>query len=173
MIKAGMAATALALAAAAPAAAETQRTPALSLQELSDREEIRTLLLKYGRYLDDRDFENYANLFASNGQWLAGPYSPTGPQEIRAFMLDFISTAPNPEGRRNYHVMTNMMVDVDGDTATAWSHYTFFMPGPDMKPQPFSSGTYSDELIRENGEWKFLRRRLAANVAPDPEHGGQ
>ena len=42
------------------------------LQILEDKEEIRELLVAYGRDFDKRDFTAYAQLFASDGVWTGG-----------------------------------------------------------------------------------------------------
>jgi hypothetical protein len=41
---------------------------ASSIQRLGDIEEIRTLLLNYGRLLDDRKLVDYSQLFARDGE---------------------------------------------------------------------------------------------------------
>ena len=66
-----------------------------------------------------------------------------------------------------------MIVDTDGDRGTAWSRWTFYVKGPDNKPVEFGAGRYEDELIRENGKWKFLRRVVAAEIPYGPPKEGK
>ena len=149
----------------AQTARTTQNDPALvaRLQRLEDIEEIRTLLLDYGRYLDSRDLPAYSRLFAKDGEWVGGFGSAQGPAGILAFMEKNLGTAPN---RTNtYHLLTNFVIDVKGDTATAWSRWTFVTPGADAKPVIAQAGRYDDTLIRENGRWRF-KRRVASNDLP-------
>ena len=61
------------VAATAQKAAPDQASLAARLQRLEDIEEIRTVLLNYGRFLDARDFAAYSRLFAKDGEWVAGP----------------------------------------------------------------------------------------------------
>jgi len=157
-----------ALISTAPARAET-----ISAAQLSDREEIRTLLLNYGRYLDDRQLESYADLFAQEGEWVGGFGSAKGPAQILAVMKRAFADLPSPPENRNYHILTNMIVDTDGDRGTAWSRWTFYVKGPDNKPVEFGAGRYEDELIRENGKWKFLRRVVAAEIPYGPPKEGK
>jgi uncharacterized protein (TIGR02246 family) len=152
-----------------PVAAQSQRAagsdPSLAarIQRLEDMEEIRTVLLNYGRFLDSHDFAAYSNLFTKDGEWTGGFGSVKGPAAIQAFMEKNIGTAPN---RGNtYHLLTNFMIDVHGDTATAWSRWSFVTPAPDKKPAIAQSGHYDDVLVRENGHWKF-QRRVAGNDIP-------
>jgi uncharacterized protein (TIGR02246 family) len=132
------------------------------IQRLEDIEEIRRVLTDYGRFLDARDFASYAGLFAKDGEWVGGFGTVKGPAAIQAFMEKNIS---GPNTAHNYHLLSNFEIDVHGDTATAWSRWTFVVPGPDQKPAMAQGGRYEDLLIREDGRWKF-KRRTASNDLP-------
>lgn len=138
---------------------------AARLQRLEDREEIRTVLLSYGRFLDARDFAAYSRLFAKDGQWVGGFGTVEGPAAIQAFME---KNVPGANKGNTYHILSNFIIDVRGDTATAWSRWSFVTPGPDKKPVIAQAGRYDDTLVRENGRWKF-KRRVASNDIPVPE----
>ena len=97
------------------------------LQRLEDENEIRNLLLDYGRFLDSRDFKSYAALFARDGEWVGGFGSVTGPANIQAFMEKNMGAGPNR--RNDYHLLSNFVISVNGDTATAWSRWSFVVPG--------------------------------------------
>ncbi|HEX5000585.1 MAG TPA: nuclear transport factor 2 family protein [Terriglobia bacterium] len=136
---------------------------AARLQRLEDIEEIRTLLLDYGRHLDSRDLVAYSKLFARDGEWVGGFGSAKGPEEILAFMQKNLGTGPNRNN--SFHILSNFEIDVKGDTATAWSRWTFVAPGADGKPVISQSGRYDDSLVREDGRWRF-KRRSASNDIP-------
>jgi len=136
---------------------------AARLQRLEDIEEIRTLLLNYGSLLDSRDLAGYSRLFAKDGEWVGGFGSAKGPQEILAFMQKNLGSGPNRNN--SFHILSNFKIDVNGDSATAWSRWTFITPGPDGKPVISQAGRYDDILIREDGRWKF-KRRTASNDIP-------
>jgi ketosteroid isomerase-like protein len=136
------------------------------IQRLEDMEEIRTVLLNYGRYLDARDFAAYSHLFAKDGEWVGGFGSVTGPAAIQAFMEKNI---PGPNKGHTYHLLSNFVIDVHGDTATAWSRWAYVVPGGDGKPVIAQGGHYDDTLVRENGHWKFQRRVAPVDIPPlDP-----
>jgi uncharacterized protein (TIGR02246 family) len=138
---------------------------AVRLQRLEDVEEIRKVLLDYGRFLDARDLPAYSRLFAKDGEWVGGFGSAKGPAGILAFMQQNLGTGPN---RTNtFHILSNFEIEVKGDTATAWSRWTFVTPGTDGKPVISQSGRYDDILVREDGRWKF-KRREASNDIPAP-----
>lgn len=156
------------LALAVPAHAE-QGGGRISVAELSDREEIRNLLIEYGRSLDERRLEDYANLFAEEGAWEGGFGVAEGRAAILAMMQKSLGTSPPDPAHPNYHVMTNIIVDTDGDTATAWSRWTFYMKGADGQAVVGSAGRYEDTLVRRGGEWKILRRKTNADIYYRPK----
>jgi SnoaL-like domain len=142
-------------------------TPSLTarIQRLEDIEEIRVLLLNYGRYLDAHDFAGYSHLFAKDGEWTGGFGSVRGPAAIQAFMETNI---PGPNTGNTYHLLSNFVIEVHGDTATAWSRWAYITPNADKRPAMAQAGHYDDQLVRENRHWKF-RRRIAGNDIPTLE----
>jgi uncharacterized protein (TIGR02246 family) len=149
-----------------PRSGQTDASIAMRLQRLEDTEEIRTLLLDYGRFLDSRDLAAYSRLFAKDGEWVGGFGSAKGPADILAFMQKNLGTGPNRNN--SYHILSNFEIDVKGDSATAWSRWTFIVPAPDGKPVISQAGRYDDTLVREDGRWKF-KRRVASNDIPAPK----
>jgi hypothetical protein len=138
-----------------------QNDLAARVQRLQDMEEIRTVLLDYGRFLDAHDFAGYSSLFAKDGEWSGGMGTVQTPAGIKAFMEKNIPGKPGG----TYHLLTNFVIDVHGDTATAWSRWAFVTPGPENKAVISQSGHYDDTFVRENGKWKF-KRRVAKNDIP-------
>ena len=141
---------------AAQGASQNDASIAARLQRLEDIEEIRTLLIDYGRHLDSRDLVAYSRLFAKDGEWVGGFGSAKGPAGILEFMQKNLGTGPNRNG--SYHIMSNFEIEVKGDTATARSRWTFVVPGADGKPAISQAGRYEDLLVREDGRWKFKKR---------------
>lgn len=138
--------------AAAPAPIEQR------LQRIEDQAAIERLLLEYGRTLDARDFAAYSRLFAKEGEWKGALGSFRGPAAIQAAMEKIFADAAGdiPKGG-NFHVMSNFVIDVQGDRATARSMFIFYkMQG--NKPVAEVAGRYEDVLVREGGAWRFLVR---------------
>src|SRR5262245_52934262 len=108
------------------------------LQRLENIAEIRTLLTDYGRFLDARDLTAYSRLFAKDGEWVGGFGTARGPAEILAFMQKNLGTGPNRNN--SYHILSNFEIEVKGDSATAWSRWTFITPGADGKPAISQAG---------------------------------
>jgi uncharacterized protein (TIGR02246 family) len=146
--------------AATPAMVPAAAPPTLEqrIQRSEDQQAIERLLLEYGRTLDSRDFAAYAALFAADGQWKGAQGTYQGPKEIQATMEKIFTDAAAdiPKGR-NFHVMSNFIIDVQGDRATARSNFIFYkLDG--SKPVAEVAGRYEDVLVRVGGAWKFQQR---------------
>jgi len=138
---------------------------AARIQRLEDIEEVQVLLTDYGRFLDAHDLVSYSRLFARDGEWVGGFGSAKGPAGILALMQKNLGPGPASKPGSTFHILTNFVIDVHGDTATAWSRWVFVTTGADNRPTPAMAGHYDDLLVREDGHWKF-KRRVAANDIP-------
>jgi len=142
-----------------PAAAPASLSSEQRLRQVEDQLAIQRVLVEYSARIDARDFEGYADLFAREGTWQNGTTVRKGREEIIAMLVGIFGTPP--EGfvnRADYHLVSNPQVDVDGDRATARSRHLLLMRGADGEPVPELAGLYEDEFIREDGQWKILRR---------------
>lgn len=54
------------------------------------------------------------------------------------------------------HVVTNVVIDVDGDDATSESYLQILSVGP--QPSVMTTGVYHDRLRRVDGCWRFTER---------------
>ena len=139
------------------------------LRVLEDKEQITQLLVDYGRHLDSRDLAAYASLFATDGEWVGGFGTVKGRAEIQAFVEKSLGTGPNRNN--SFHIMSNFVITVKGDTATAWSRWTFVTPGANGATIA-QAGRYDDTFVRENGAWKF-KKRVASNDTAPPGPAGR
>ena len=149
-------------AAQAPRADDT----AQRLDALEAREAIRTLWAEYGRTLDARDFVAFSRLFAQDAEFVGGAGSPArGPAAIGAYLEKAIGTNyPNSKGR-NFHLYFNESIEVRGDRATAVSKGGYVMASADNSKADFLLlATYRDELVKEDGAWKFRRREVLGDI---------
>lgn len=156
-MKRALIAAALALCVAGTAAAK----PSLEerVQRLEDAAEINRILILYGQYLDGRDYAGYAGLFAKNGEWVGGFGRVKGQAAITAMLEQQLGKAePGYVNKQSYHLLSNPIVTVDGDTAHATSKYLFMVRSPENRPVAALAGRYVDDFVRENGQWKILKR---------------
>ncbi|NQZ99324.1 MAG: nuclear transport factor 2 family protein [Myxococcales bacterium] len=126
------------------------------VQRLEDILEIQQLFIDYGHHLDAGDFEAYASLFANEGEVLLGPLGRAkGRDQIRSLM----ETALDGAVGTSFHVISSPMIALRGDTATSDVMWTVVHRKEDGHPSLSMIGRHRDELVREDGRWRFLKRR--------------
>jgi SnoaL-like domain len=140
------------------------------LQRGEDEKQIHDLLITYGRLLDTRDLDGYSQLFAKNGEWSGNLnnvfVTVKGPDAIFAMMKKAFSGSPyDPDNVTSFHLITNILINVDGDRATAYSKWTVMSKNSETKaPVARMGGHYDDVLVREGGTWKFLSRSAPRDI---------
>ena len=136
--------------------------------EAADRAAIHTLLVDYGATLDARDFEGFGRLFGKDGVYVAGTgEGAKGAQAAETMRRVF---AENALGFRepNFHLFFNEVVTFQGpDSARATSMSLYMVPGENNAPTPAMMARYRDELVREDGQWRFARR-IVESLIPAP-----
>jgi uncharacterized protein (TIGR02246 family) len=158
----GIAGTLAALAFVLPALAVAQTsglTVEQRLQRLEDEASIRRILVDYAATQDARDYDGYAALFAKDGEWSTGKTVHKGRAAIRQLLVGLYGNPPpGYVNSESFHITYNAQIELNGDRATARSRHLLIMRGPKGEPTPMLAGRYEDELIREEGQWKILRR---------------
>jgi len=150
------------LALAAPSGA-----PAATVAALEDRQAIEALFYAYGRAVDAQDFAAVSRLFARDGEWSGAGGGATGPAAIEAFLNRTLSPAVIGKWQGDFHLVGPMRIDLAGDRATAEVRWIFSSPQAGRAQMMFA-GHYDDRLVREDGQWRFARRLVTADIAPRP-----
>jgi 3-phenylpropionate/cinnamic acid dioxygenase small subunit len=122
---------------------------------MSDKDEIRELLARYCFALDADRFEDMAALFTQDGMWETAFGTGKGRAGIVA-QARGIATGERP---RRVHLTTNIVIDLDGDTATARSNWALVQNSA-AGPVIGSGGAYADRLVKVDGEWFFKHRTI-------------
>ena len=131
------------------------------LRRVEDLLEINQLFIDYGMHLDAGRFDDYAQLFAKDGEMSLGPLGKAkGREQIR----EVIAASLAPFVGKTYHVITNPMVQLDGDRATSEVMWTMIQTSATGTPEVAMLGRHLDELVREDGAWKILKRKGLMNV---------
>lgn len=139
------------------------------LQAVEDRQEIHALLMEYGRTLDARDFAGFERLFAKDAEYGSARSEPVkGPANIRELLEGQLKKNAAPQPGRDFHLFYNETIDVKGDHATALSKGAFYVRGEGNKLETSALVNYHDDLVREDGRWKFKRRILGERPASTP-----
>jgi uncharacterized protein (TIGR02246 family) len=131
------------------------------VRRLEDLEEIRQLFVDYGRHLDAGDVAAYADLFADDGEILLGPI---GRAKGRAAIIELMTTVKARARTPSFHLVTNPVIRLDGDRATGEVLWTVIRPDASGRLEVAMFGRHEDELVRERGRWRFLRRRGRVHV---------
>jgi hypothetical protein len=90
--------------------------------------------------------------------------SATSPENIQKMVAEGFSKMSPQLYEKSNHVMTSADIEVDGDSAKAWSRWLWVTEGSDGRPRLERGGYYEDTLIRENGEWKFKQRQAFTEI---------
>src|SRR5579884_2515338 len=138
------------------------------LGRLEDLEAIRQLFVDYGHHLDRGDLDAYAELFAEDGELLLGPMGRArGREEIRELM----ARATAASAGRSWHLITNPIIELDGDRATTEVMWSVVVRGEDERAVLSMLGRHRDVLVRRHGRWQFQRREGHIDV-PSRYPGG-
>lgn len=121
-----------------------------------DEEQVRRTLAGYSQYLDDGDFERWIELFTEDARLLFAGRTTVGRPAIRRYMEQV-----QPPESRGKHITANILVDVDGDTATAHTDYLFVRNATGEGLVLVATGRYRDDLIRDGDRWRFRQREIS------------
>ena len=111
-----------------------------------DEVEIRELLAAYALSLDGGDIDQCVRLFTADAEFLVYGRTFAGHGGIGKMFRD----AP-----RGLHLTGVSRIELRGDAATALSQ-VLFVRTDSLQLRP---ALYDDELVREDGRWRFRRRR--------------
>ncbi|MGQ2930040.1 MAG: nuclear transport factor 2 family protein [Sphingopyxis sp.] len=117
-----------------------------------DRDAIRDLLARYTYNGDRGRLNEMTACFAADGVLEYLGKAPQGAAAIEAAL-----SSGTRDARLTFirHHITNPLIAIDGDRATARSYFTVHSNfGPDH------SGTYDDKLTRTADGWRFAHRRV-------------
>jgi len=127
------------------------------IKVIEDIEEIKKLKATYCYLCDaglnkDKNRDELITHFTKNARLNFGPESDwEGPDGLKTFFGEIV-----PRGVTFcMHMVHNPIIEVNGDKATGrWYYEAPTTNAVDGKAQ-WMAGTYWEEYVRENGEWKF------------------
>jgi hypothetical protein len=154
-------------AAASPGTAAPAADVEARLRRLEDLERIRQLFVDYKTVLDKQDFAAYAALFAADGEFIAGAQVAKGRAAIQALVEGMPGSLLGAAPGEDFHVVVNPLIDLDPadpDRARAEVTWLYVVKGDDGAPALAKLGHYEDELVREAGQWRFLRRAAPTDI---------
>jgi uncharacterized protein (TIGR02246 family) len=132
---------------------------------LEEKEAIREVMSAYCFYVDNGDFGKFADLFTADGLFETGPLGKLrGRKAIHDFIAAHVPRAG--EGPARKHCTMNHLIRVNGDEAHADS-YVVVLRESENGIIASLAGRYEDQLVRENGEWRFKVRKIHFDISGD------
>lgn len=124
------------------------------LHQLADKLEIHELLARYARSVDDRDWDLYRSVFSEDAEidyTSAGAIAGTR-DEVAAFLEGAFAAIPWSQ-----HYITNIEVDLDGDTARVRAMFYNPMQIDGMDEPVSCGGFYHHVMVRAEDGWKSTK----------------
>ena len=150
------------------AAAQVQEVP-ITAQTVVDRAQIEDLLQRYYNNFGKAEGESFGAFYAPDADFVLGPKTYHGQAEIAGAYKAIGTSGQNPAQRRfSFNVlMTNPVITVHGDTATAQLVFTeIVMDTATAPPRLLTQGREYDALVKIKGQWRFKKRQIAAGTKP-------
>lgn len=121
----------------------------------TDHDQIRSVLAAYCQLCDDGRFDELAELFSEAATFTVMGRTHQGRDGIRSFM-----TVAQPPERRGKHIISEPLIEMEGDEAAVRVDYLFVAPG-DGLPAITSVGRYHDRFSRDpEGTWRIAEREI-------------
>jgi uncharacterized protein (TIGR02246 family) len=137
------------------------------VQQLIDKAEIDTLLVRYTHALDTLDPDKYANVFTEDAVFEQGEGNARrGRGEIRNIITGLIASREEREKAGTatptlmHHVMTNATLEFVSDKEA--HHYAYWMTiiGGEDGFRVAAMGHYEDVIVKQDGNWLIRNRKL-------------
>lgn len=131
------------------------------LDRLESLAAITRLVHEYCIAMDDRDRERFSALWHPDATWASSTGSATGIRAIVDTIEDGWAKAP-----RSRHFSSNLVIDLDGDRATARSAVLIAVQFADGARSRYGRD-FTDVFERRSGEWRIGSRTVGESVALD------
>ncbi|HEY9265373.1 MAG: nuclear transport factor 2 family protein [Mycobacterium sp.] len=126
------------------------------MTERSDAQDISDVLVRYATGIDRRDWALFRTVFTDDCELDYGEIgSWTGVDAVTEFMV-----AAHEMAGHTMHRITNQVVCVVGDSATARAYVDALIMAQDNSSGVNAAGFYDDEFVRTDAGWRLARRRF-------------
>ena len=138
-------------------------------QTAIDRAEIQDVLTRYYYNFGKAEGNSFTTYYTDDAELVLGPSRYKGKDAIAGAYKAIGAGPTNPAANRfSFNViMTNPLIVVHGDTATAQLIFTeIVMDTATAPPRLLTQGREYDNLVKANGTWRFTRRQIVAGTTP-------
>ena len=142
-----------------------------TMTRFDDWHAVETLVFRYLELADSARFPEAAAMF-ENATYRVET-GGAGPSKIVTFtaaeLLGHMVRTPLFEDGtpRTRHTITNLIIELDGDSATSRCYLTIFQQTPTLPLQPIATGRYFDRFERVDGAWRFADRLVTGFLVGD------
>jgi hypothetical protein len=130
---------------------------------IEEKDAIREVLAEYCFRLDGGRYDDMAALFTEDGTWDTAFGAASGRAAIAQQARD-IRTRAGDNRPRAVHLVTNIVIALDGEQAEIRSNWTVVQNSPDG-PKIGSGGAYADQMVKQGGKWLFRYRKIDRFIA--------
>lgn len=124
---------------------------------MTDRDEILALTIGYATAIDSRQYELLSTVFTADADLDYGEVGHwTGAAEVTEFM-----DLAHAGAAHTLHRMSNQVIAVDGDSATARTYVDALILGADGSGVN-AIGYYDDEVVRAADGWRIGKRTFTS-----------
>ena len=134
---------------------------------------VEELLFKAAGFLDDRQFLEWAKLFTDDAQYEM-LYKSKELRGIDDYLLHMnkeelvsrMKLMPNyvTDTAKRLHAVTNIRVVFDGGQVNATSRFAVYRTVEDGTTTLYAVGSNYDLIVRREGQWLFLKRRVVLDT---------
>lgn len=123
----------------------------------ADISEISNVLIRYATGIDSKDWDAFRSCFTDD---VYADYGTTGCWEGVDSITKWMAETHAPMPATN-HMMSNIVVEVDGDRASATSYvHAVLVINAERTQTVDAVGTYHDVLVRTGDGWRIRERRF-------------
>jgi 3-phenylpropionate/cinnamic acid dioxygenase small subunit len=132
---------------------------------------VTNLIYRYAELIDAGDFDGIADLLAGADITAEGSDWVTRGRDAVLALYTTTTRRYDDGTPRTKHLTTNVIVEVDGEAATARSYFTVLQAVPGaLALQPIIAGRYRDRFEQVEGSWRFAARHMAVDLIGDVSH---
>ena len=138
--------------------------------EIADQLELKRLIHASARYLDDRDFQAYLDLYREEGVYSIVTRAPELPEPMvwmqrdRAELSGRIDAMSEQEWEiaevEQTRVVSVDLIEVNGVSANTSSSFALYHTGEEGLTSCYAVGRYDDCWEKDTETWKLLSRRV-------------
>lgn len=124
---------------------------------MTDREELVDLTIRYATAIDRRQYQLLSTVFTADAEL---DYGEVGQWTSAAGVIEFMDLA-HAGAANTLHRMSNQVITVDKDSATARTYVDALILGPEGSGVN-AIGFYDDEAVRTADGWRIGKRKFTS-----------